>query len=694
MRRAGRLIFAVAIALAAAAGLRDAADRWIDATAIPPLVAETSVEVLDREGRLLRAYTVADGLWRLPVRIDAVDPTYLRMLVAFEDRRFRDHPGVDLRALARAGLQALRNGRILSGGSTLTMQTARLLEDGTTGALAGKLRQMRVALALERRLSKDQILELYLNSAPFGGNLEGVRAASFAYFGKEPQRLTPAEAALLVAIPQAPVSRRPDRHTEAARIGRDRVLARAAAAGVISAEDAQAARHEPVPAERRPFPSLAAHLADRLRGEAPLRDVHRTTLSYDLQASLETLAARTAASLGDRISVAIVVAQTATGEILAHVGGADPFSDARSGWVDMTRAVRSPGSTLKPLIYALAFDRGLAHPDTVVVDGPLAIDGYAPANFDGRYRGPVRMAEALRLSLNTPVVALTEALGPASVIAALRRSGAHPQLPEGSEPGLAISLGGIGVSLEDMVGLYAALASGGRRVPLIARLEDPMDARGRDRARGSFVVGRAAAWQVADILDDMPPPRHGARLRLAYKTGTSYGNRDAWVIGFDGAHVVGIWIGRADGTAVPGLSGAGMAAPVLHEVFARLKPDAVPLPPPPGDAMPGPTSALPQHLRRFDRPHADSIVGSIPRVVFPPSGARLDVAEGLLLRVEDGRPPYTWLVDGAPVAVASQRPELVVPRPSPGWRTIAVIDSSGSVDRVTVRLDDGTRPEP
>ncbi|MFN3578154.1 MAG: transglycosylase domain-containing protein, partial [Tabrizicola sp.] len=265
---------------------RDRFDAFIDATVLPPLAVEMSVEVLDRDGDLLRAYTVADGRWRLALPPDRVDPLYLRMLVAYEDRRFRDHGGVDLRSLARAVAQAVRNGRVVSGGSTLTMQVARLLEEGTTGKVAGKLRQMRVALALERRLSKDQILQLYLHLAPFGGNLEGVRAASISYFGKEPARLTPAEAALLVAIPQAPESRRPDRAADRAEAARNRVLARAVAAGVLDPDTAEAARREAVPGLRQPFPALAAHLADRVRAERPQDGQHRLTLDGDLQRRL------------------------------------------------------------------------------------------------------------------------------------------------------------------------------------------------------------------------------------------------------------------------------------------------------------------------------------------------------------------------------------------------------------------------
>ncbi len=289
-RRAGLLAAALALVLGAIAAL----DHLIEATVLPPLAPETSALVVDRRGALLSAYTVADGRWRLPVALDAVDRGYLDQLVAFEDRRFRQHPGVDPLALVRAAAQSVAAGRIVSGGSTLTMQVARLLEEGPTGTLRGKLRQMRVALALERRLEKDAILSLYLTLAPYGGNIEGLRAASLAWLGKEPRRLTPAEAALLVALPQSPETRRPDRAPETARRARDRVLARAASTGVLTPEEAAAARSEAVPTARRPFPALAPHLADRLVVSRPGLGTIATTLDAGLQARLEELLAEQA----------------------------------------------------------------------------------------------------------------------------------------------------------------------------------------------------------------------------------------------------------------------------------------------------------------------------------------------------------------------------------------------------------------
>jgi len=259
-----RLLFTFALGLWAIGAGRDAVDAWIDDTVLPPLVVETSVEVRDRDGDLLRAYTVADGRWRMAVGLDAVDPDYLAMLVRYEDKRFYDHSGVDAVAMARSAGLALRHGKVVSGGSTLTMQVARLLEDGSTGQWRGKLRQMRVAWALERQMTKDDILTLYVNRAPFGGNIEGVKAASYAYFNRPPRQLTPAQSALLVALPQAPASRRPDRHPVAATVGRNRVLTRMNAEAVIDDTTLEAALWHDVAPTRHSVPAIAPHLADRV----------------------------------------------------------------------------------------------------------------------------------------------------------------------------------------------------------------------------------------------------------------------------------------------------------------------------------------------------------------------------------------------------------------------------------------------
>lgn len=678
MRARGLFLLAAGLALAAFG--RDRFDLWIDATRLPPLVVATSAQVLDRDGDLMRAYTVADGRWRLAVDVAQVDPAFVTALLDYEDRRFYSHPGVDLRAVLRAGWQALRYGHVVSGGSTLTMQVARLLEESGTGKVAGKLRQMRVAMALERRLTKAQILTLYLHLAPYGGNLEGLRAATIAWFGKEPRRLTPAQIALLVALPQAPEARRPDRSVARATAARDRVLARLQRDGVIDAEQAAAARTEAVPNARRPFPAIAPHLSDRARAADPAATTLRLTIDGALQTALERLAADVVAGQGERVQLAIVVADHRTGEILASVGSAAFRADQRAGFVDMTQALRSPGSTLKPLVYGLAFDDGLAHPETMIEDRPTDFNGYRPQNFDRQYRGTIRLREALQLSLNIPVVALTEAMGPARLLNALDKAGVAYRLPPG-QPGLAVALGGIGVTLQDMVQLYAALARGGVTLPLRWRLD-------ADNAEGQRLIGPTAAWYVGDILAGLAPPPGAPSNRLAYKTGTSYGNRDAWAIGFDGRHVAGVWMGRPDGTPVPGAFGADLAAPVLFQVFARLKPRLDPQPPAPPSALLVANAQLPAPLRNFRNRHAAfESAPDAPSVSFPPDGAEVELLpEGLMVRVAGGKAPYTWLANGLPVALSMERREAFLTGLGRGFVTLSVIDAEGRAARVTVRL--------
>lgn len=680
--RAGRTALWLALAgLFGLATARDALDGWIARTDLPPLTVATGVEVLDRDGQLLRAFTVADGRWRLDP--GPVDPLFVTMLLAYEDRRFADHAGVDPRALARALWQALRQGRVVSGGSTLTMQVARLIEGGGTGRIAGKLRQIRVALALERRLSKDRILDLYLRLAPYGGNVEGLRAATLSWFGKEPRRLTPAEAAFLVALPQSPETRRPDRFPQAASRARARILARMVKAGVFDAARAAVALSEPVPVARHDFPARAALLAERLRAAEPAAHRHQTLIDAALQDALEGLAAGAAAraGTGPATSVAILVADHRSGAILASVGGAVWADDARGGYLDMTQALRSPGSTLKPFVYGLAFDEGLGHPETLIEDRPVAFGRYAPQNFDGRFRGTISLREALQLSLNIPVVRLTEALGPARLMAALRRAGARVHLPADRPPGLAVALGGLGISLQDLVQAYAALARLGRPIRLSARPGEAAPLPGR-------LFGLEAAWMVADILAGLPPPPGAARGRLAYKTGTSYGHRDAWAVGFDGRHVAGVWIGRPDGTPVPGAFGGDLAAPVLFEVFGRIRPAFDPLPPPPPATLIVPNARLPQPLQRFrprDAVFADTGADA-PELAFPPDGATVEAKGSLALKVRGGTPPFTWLANGRPVVLRDTAREATIPAPAAGFLSLSVIDAEGRRAGAEVRI--------
>lgn len=679
-RRFALSLMVAVLVLGLGAGVRDRFDDWVRATELPRLEVPVGVEVLARDGSLLRAFQVADGRWRLDA--GPVDPLFLDMLVLWEDRRFSRHAGVDAWALLRAGGQALRHGRVVSGGSTLTMQVARLIEEGPTGQWSGKARQMRLALALEKQLEKREILELYLRLAPYGANVEGIRAASLQWFGKEPRLLNSAQAALLVALPQSPETRRPDRFPEAAKAARDRVLAHAATAGLISDADAQAAMTEPVPRARRAFPALAPLLAARLLREHPGAARIETTIDPRLQRRAEDLAARAVRGAGRRLSAAVVLADHRTGEILAEVGAADWTDGASSGFVDMARAWRSPGSTLKPFVYGLAFDDGLAHPETLIEDRPTAFGRWQPQNFDHHFRGTVSLRNALIWSLNIPVVKLAEAVGPNRIKQALHRGGVELRLP-GETAGLAIVLGGAGVTLEGLTEGYAALARGGRGVRL-----SPLPGASEERPVPMF--GPVAAWQVGHILGQNSAP-HGARQRpMAYKTGTSYGHRDALAVGYDGAHVGAVWLGRPDGTPVPGAFGGDLAAPVLFDLFDALP--SVALPPPPPQALTLPNSALPLPLRRFAPAGRASAMAASPvspdalRLTYPPNGAEVDATGPLTAKARGGRGPWTFLLNGAPAAIAQPQPMASLPNPGPGFAELTVIDADGASATAAIRL--------
>src|SRR6185503_19707772 len=587
-----------------------------------------SVTVLDRNERLLRAYAAPDGRWRLPAEVKDVDPRYLAMLIAYEDRRFRSHAGVDLWAVLRAGWLMVRHQRIVSGGSTITMQVARLLLGEHERSLWGKIRQALLALSLERRLSKDEILTLYLRLAPFGGNLEGVRAASLAYFGKEPRRLSIAEAGLLVAIPQSPQARRPDRSPEAARRARDHVLARMLGAGVVSREDAARAMAEPLQVARREFPMLAPHLADAEVAQNATRTVHRLTLDHRAQANIEALVRDYAATLENRLSAAVVAVDRRTGEIVAYVGSPGLLDMERLGAIDMAAALRSPGSTLKPIVYGLSFELGLAHPSTLIEDAPARFGLYIPKNFDSEWSGTVTIRAALIHSLNIPAVKVLEAVGAGRLHARLQQAGVEPVLPKGAEPSLAMALGGVGLRLVDLAQLYAAIARGGEPVSLHHRRDI---AAPRGPAGAQRLLSEVAAWYVQDILCRALPPANAKAGQVCYKTGTSYGFRDAWSVGFDGRHVVAVWVGRADGAAVAGLTGRTAAAPLLFDAFARLSLKRTPMPPPPAGVLRASTSELPPPLKRFREGAApggadaasDRTAEPAPRIAFPPDRAEI-----------------------------------------------------------------------
>jgi len=680
-----RHLFLASVAGGAAVALL-AGTLWAQSLGPAPLGEnlEYSHVVLDRDGKLLRAYSTNQGRWRLPATRKDIDPRFLKLLFAYEDKRFSAHFGVDPLSLGRAAFQFAANGHIISGASTISMQVARLLEPREHRSIGAKLRQIVRAFELEHTLGKEGVLSLYLTLAPYGGNLEGIRAASLAYFGKEPLKLSLAEAALLVALPQSPELRRPDRFPISARDARNRVLDRVMLAGVVPRDECERAKLDPIPLERKQLPMLAPHAADQVVALEPDRRVHRLTIDLHLQKVLEDLARERARALGPDMSIAILAVDNATGEVRARVASADYFDARRAGQVDMTQALRSPGSTLKPFIYGLGFEDGLIHPETLIDDKPVRYGGYTPENFDLTFQGTVTVRRALQLSLNVPAVAVLGKVGVNRLSARLSQTGAALVLPKGEEPGLAMGLGGVGVRLSDLVMLYTGLARLGAALPLVERS-------GVSAETPRRLLDPVAAWYVGNILIGAPPPDNAPHGRIAFKTGTSYGYRDAWAVGFDGRMTIGIWAGRPDGAPVPGLVGRTSAAPILFDAFARSGFAPASLPRAPKGAVFAASNKLPPPLQHFGARAGLAEAIEPPRIMFPPDGARLELAtmnqpDAIALKIAGGRGPLTVMANGVPLTPQNGRRVLYFQPDGPGFVRLTVMDARGATDSVTVRL--------
>ncbi len=581
---------------------------------------EYSHVVLDRNGKLLRAYATSEGRWRLPETEKNVDPRFIKLLFAYEDKRFRTHHGVDPDALLRAAFQFATNGHIVSGGSTLTMQVARLLEPREHRTMTAKLRQIVRAFELERALSKTQMLALYLSLAPYGGNLEGIRAASLAYFGKEPRKLTLGEAALLVALPQSPELRRPDRFPERARAARDRVLDRAAEAGAVPRDEIARAKAEAVPHERKPLPVLAPHAADQVVAAEPDLRIHRLTIDADLQRSLEELARERARALGPQISVAILAVDNATGEVSARVASADYFDARRAGQVDMTQALRSPGSTLKPFIYGLGFEDGLIHPETLIDDRPVRYRQLYAGKFRSHlpghgHRAP-RAATLAQRSGDRRARQGRRQSPERAAGASGRRAGAAERRSAGSRHGPRRRRHQAHRSGD---ALCRARARGQRRAAGRARGCSARSATAAARFRRRLVCRQRADRRAAAGERRRPA---ASPSRPAPRTAIATPGRSASTAARPSASG---WGGRTArrcraSSAVPA------AAPILFDAFARSGHALVPLPPAPKGAIFATTNRLPPPLQRFRPDGASGAMREPPRIMFPPDGARLELS--------------------------------------------------------------------
>jgi penicillin-binding protein 1C len=523
--------------------------------------------VVDKAGLPLRAFADARGVWRFPARPDQVSPLYLEALLTYEDRWFHYHFGVNPLALARAAFQNAVNGRVVSGGSTITMQVARILFRPQVHhhPLVKKMGQILRALQLEACLSKAEILGLYLTHAPFGANIQGVRAAAHTWLGKDADDLTHAEAALLAVLPQAPSRYRPDRHPKRAAEARDKVLDRLVRFGIWQEETVALARQEPVVPFRFPSPMTAPLAARRLKQQHPGTFVIPTFIDADLQRHVAHVLQGYAAGLAPGQSGAVMVVDTRTMAVRAYAGSANFFSRLGQGHVDMIQAFRSPGSTLKPFIYGLALDEGLIHSHSMLLDTPRIGKSYDPGNFTGGFQGPVTVEQALRKSLNLPAVQILEQLGPGNCHDRLRHAGAMFRFA--GRPNLSMALGGVGTDMESLVTLYAALARRGMGARPRLTPAEPLSDR--------YLMSPGAAYIIRKILSRPFPGQAGvARLcgdwPVAWKTGTSYGFRDAWALGLKGHYLAGVWIGRPDGSPSPGQYGAVTAVPLLATILEGL----------------------------------------------------------------------------------------------------------------------------
>lgn len=701
----------IAAAVVAALYTADALDP------LPAIDTDGAVVVVAADGTPLRNYPSRDGVWRYPVSVDTVSPLYLQTLLTYEDRAYYWHPGINPLSLLRAAGQWVGAGRIVSGGSTLTMQVARLVDPDLGGrpsrALSTKLRQMWRAVQLELHFSKDEILGLYLARAPMGGIVEGAEMGSRMWLGKSIAHVSPAEAALLTALPQAPSRLRPDRHPELAQAARDKVIARMVELGQWTEAQAVDARIENVvsPPLRGRFVAPLAAQRLRMTGKRadPARpDVVLSTLDMDAQLTVERMLLDRVDALPPHVSMAALVMDNDTLEIKAYAGSADFGDDSRAAHVDMVRAVRSPGSTLKPFLYGMALEDGLIHSESLLLDVPMSFDGYAPGNFQAAFSGPISVAEALQRSLNVPAVDLLDRVGPARFAGRLMAGGLPQRLPAGAQPNLSLILGGGGTTLEALVGAYRGLARDGLAGTPRLSPHDPM--------RESRILSGGAAWIVRDILEGGGNPDRpfyaaaSSGRRIAWKTGTSFGFRDAWAIGVTDKWTLGVWVGRPDGTPNPGFFGANVAAPLLQDIVAalpegslqaRVRPDSVSVATvcwPGGQrVVVGQACASPRAAWALNSTVPPAFAGYAEaneaplRLVGISEGSRLRPVPGLAqvdvsVQAEGGRDTLWWILDGKVVGQTQAGQSYTVSLRQNGRYALTVMDRQGRYDRVSFEI--------
>lgn len=532
---------------------------------------EYSTMVEDSKGNLLHAFLTSDEKWRMRTELDEITPELKKAILFKEDKYFYYHFGINPVSIIRALLKNIREGKRTSGASTITMQVARMLEpkERTYG---NKIKEMFRAIQLELKYSKKEILQLYLNLVPFGSNIEGVKSASVIYFGKIPNHLSIGEIASLSIIPNRPVSLRLGINNDMITLERNIWLNRYLQHSLFDSLSIQNALQEPLVAYRREIPKLASHLAYRLKNSYPGKDIIKTCLNPSTQYKCENIVGQYSKRIyfkNIKNAIALVV-DNKSRNILAYVGSADFNNNEDGGQVDGIRAVRSPGSTLKPLLYGLAMDAGLVTPKTIITDVPVSFEGYEPENYDDKFYGEITVEYALASSLNIPAVKLLAQLNPGTLIQELSAIGFSQIRKDRDNLGLSLILGGCGVRPEEMTGLYCAMANKGVYKPFNYILNET--------SKYSYrLLSESAAYMVTEILTKLTRPDLPVNWdnsmhmpKIAWKTGTSYGRRDAWSIGYSSTYTIGVWVGNFSGEGVPELNGADMATPLLFELFNAI----------------------------------------------------------------------------------------------------------------------------
>jgi len=639
---------------------------------------EVSKELRTNSHHLVHVFQTKDDKWRLQAHMNEIDPTYIDMLVHREDRYFWNHWGVNPFSLLRAAYQWFSHGKVISGGSTLTMQVARLLEPQPRTLKAKFIEGLR-ALQLEHRFSKKEILEIYLTLAPYGSNIEGIRAASLSYFGKPASEFIPSESALLIALPQNPRLWTPKGFLPQTQTIRNRILTQSYKKGFIDEATYQIALKDPLPRTRFSLPRGMPHLARRLCFAPQASTVSLCLIRPDLQKRMESLTYEISQSLPKGVNLALLIVHHPSREVVAYVGSGDFLNTERQGQVDFIQAYRSPGSTLKPFIYGLGFDQGLIQPSTYILDDRQRFGSYRPHNFDKTFHGMVTIREALALSLNIPVIQLLSDIGPQRFVGILEEAGTPPKFPDlHSPPGLSLALGGVGMSLEQLVTLYASLPEQGQVLPLKFMSN-------QDSSSPYQFLSARSAGQLTDILSQTLINEMGQPIRnLAVKTGTSYGHRDAWALGYNAEYTVGVWVGRPDGAPLGLGTGRTLAVPVLQQAFLSL---------PASRKLAAGNS---EDIKLKENPEIPTVRNQklhkhIPQMLFPIDGSVIESfsekgAKPIMLTALGGKRPYTWFVDGKPLVTQLWNPRTSWKPEKPGFYQICLLDAQGLSQSVNIEV--------